>query len=453
MIMSNKENQTEAGPAAQVEMPVSLKRPRGRPKKDLASKRATRNKREKLRRKERREALEKDPVATTPFTRGFQLLDQVPEATEVTVATGTGLVTFAPILIHKLSEKQIDHALSTYETLKRWNTQGFADATVKMIRQDWRHWQAFCAEHQRQVLPVLADDLKTFIWLLVKAGYKRSTLEHILFTITVWSDLHQAECPTLQKHFKMFWKDLCRYHLTMVKKQAPGLTLTMLEAMEASCNPDSALDVRDMAMASVLYDGAMRKSEVVKLKWGDIAQADDGGLATIRESKTDQEHKGHEFYLRPVTMAWLKRWKAFSDETIRWVFHSVRPDVVAKAIAKAKVLEEASSPMSNDVAEITGTTNAEKPKVPPCRMNVKAVDAALFRLAKIAGLDDIGFTGHSGRVGAAQDMTDWGMSLSEIMQIGRWATPQMPAHYASRRMAIDAGKGRFERALSRRRKG
>ena len=43
-----------------------------------------------------------------------------------------------------------------------------------------------------------------------------------------------------------------------------------------------------------------------------------------------------------------------------------------------------------------------------------------------------GATGHSLRVGAAQDMTIRGASLQAVQQAGGWATLDMPAYYASK---------------------
>ena len=48
--------------------------------------------------------------------------------------------------------------------------------------------------------------------------------------------------------------------------------------------------------------------------------------------------------------------------------------------------------------------------------------------AKAAGLGD-GFTGHSSRVGMAQDLTSAGVELPALMNAGRWKNPKMPARH------------------------
>ena len=49
-------------------------------------------------------------------------------------------------------------------------------------------------------------------------------------------------------------------------------------------------------------------------------------------------------------------------------------------------------------------------------------------MARAAGLGE-GFSGHSGRVGMAQDLTASGAELPALMVAGRWQSPRMPPRY------------------------
>ena len=51
--------------------------------------------------------------------------------------------------------------------------------------------------------------------------------------------------------------------------------------------------------------------------------------------------------------------------------------------------------------------------------------------ARAAGLGE-GFTGHSGRVGMAQDLARSGVELPALMTAGRWKSSRMPARYTER---------------------
>jgi hypothetical protein len=48
----------------------------------------------------------------------------------------------------------------------------------------------------------------------------------------------------------------------------------------------------------------------------------------------------------------------------------------------------------------------------------------------MAGANPKGISGHSCRVGMAQDLVDDGAELPAVMQAGRWKSPTMPARYA-----------------------
>jgi hypothetical protein len=68
----------------------------------------------------------------------------------------------------------------------------------------------------------------------------------------------------------------------------------------------------------------------------------------------------------------------------------------------------------------------------------------IFRdMAKPAHISAKGISGHSTRVGAAQDMVAAGLELPEVMQAGGWKTPTMPARYTERLAARRSGAAKL----------
>ena len=57
------------------------------------------------------------------------------------------------------------------------------------------------------------------------------------------------------------------------------------------------------------------------------------------------------------------------------------------------------------------------------------------RQTRSAGID--GISGHSARVGSAQDLVKQGATLPDLMQVGRWADEKMPARYSKEISAED----------------
>ena len=128
----------------------------------------------------------------------------------------------------------------------------------------------------------------------------------------------------------------------------------------------------DVALVAVLSDGGLRRSEASSLTWGDIQRWDDGsGRITVIRSKTDVEADGAVVAITPAAMGALD---------------AIRPIGVG---GEAKVFGLSESQIARRVKVI----------------------------AKAAGLTDWEFfSGHSGRVGVAQN----GAPTHEIERQGRW---------------------------------
>ena len=67
-------------------------------------------------------------------------------------------------------------------------------------------------------------------------------------------------------------------------------------------------------------------------------------------------------------------------------------------------------------------------------LSARQIGRRVKAAAKAAGLGD-GFTGHSGRVGMAQDLVATGVELPALMTAGRWKSSRMPARYTERQAA------------------
>lgn len=72
-------------------------------------------------------------------------------------------------------------------------------------------------------------------------------------------------------------------------------------------------------------------------------------------------------------------------------------------------------------------------------------------------LDDVGadlalqgmVSGHSARVGAAQDLAELDIDLAAITQAGGWKSPRMPLQYAEKIYAARSGMARAAAAAGR----
>ena len=145
----------------------------------------------------------------------------------------------------------------------------------------------------------------------------------------------------------------------------------------------------DAVIASLLFMGGLRRSEVAALRWADVTDASDGDgvLLTVRTSKTNQEGDAAD-------VRYLKNGAARAVRTIR----AARPDAAP-------------------TDRVVGLS--------PLQIQRRFTAAALA-----AGIE-ARLTAHSGRVGLASELTARGASTTEVMLAGNWKTSRMVAHYSA----------------------
>jgi hypothetical protein len=71
--------------------------------------------------------------------------------------------------------------------------------------------------------------------------------------------------------------------------------------------------------------------------------------------------------------------------------------------------------------------------------DVARIFKAMAQAAKLTAEEIAGISGHSTRVGAAQDMVRYGVDLVGAMQAGRWKTSAMVARYSALLLAKSGG--------------
>jgi integrase len=150
-------------------------------------------------------------------------------------------------------------------------------------------------------------------------------------------------------------------------------------------------------LIAVGYDTLCRRAELVQLQIGDLTIKSDGsGTILVRKSKADQLGSGRLAYLSAEAAAHLQRWLGVASLNTGPLFRGIRG---------TQILPEALHPYS--------------------------VARVLKNLGHNAGLDKTlvaKLSGHSMRVGAAQDIAAAGINLGAILHAGSWKSPDMVNH-------------------------
>ncbi len=296
--------------------------------------------------------------------------------------------------------------------------EGYADNTRLSYLSDWKQFVAWCLSQGRVPLPATPETLCAYVEAH-KERHRPATIARrmtALIAIHRSRDLHDpTDHRTVKSTMRRMWREKGR-----AQKQALAINFERRERM-LSCLGARTIDFRDAAMLTLAYDTGCRRSELVSLDVVDFERFDDCSAAVIvRRSKTDQEGEGLARYVSPDTMLRIDRW-----------------------MVRAEIED---GPLVPGSQPVRGTVLGQD-------WRRRSSETCSRKLARRSGedADELvqGTTGHSGRVGMAQDMTAAGIDLAAVMQAGGWQTPHMVARYAKRTAVRLGAAARLAKIQSR----
>ena len=199
--------------------------------------------------------------------------------------------------------------------------------------------------------------------------------------------------------------------------QATGLTWPLRQRLLEAAG-DRLIDDRNRALLAVAYDAMLRRAELVSLQVVDLLEELQGdGSLLVRRSKTDGEGRGEIVWVGPDTVRLVRAWRDRAGIGDGRLFRSV------------------------------GKGGRIGERLHPCQ-----VPRIFKAMAREAGLPDAvagGLSGHSARVGAAQDMVAAGIELPAILHAGRWKSTAMVNRYGERLLARRSGAAQLARLQQR----
>ena len=321
--------------------------------------------------------------------------------------------------------------------------QSVAPATLRALRTDVRRWTTWCRAQapRRLPLPARPEDLAAFVDAHAER-WTPATLRRCLASLARVHRVLALADPTKDEEVRVAMKGAARRRADMGKgrqRQAAGLTAPVCEALLATLG-DRPIDRRDRALLLVARDLLARRSELAALRVEDLKPADDGGATVlIARSKTDQAGQGTYLYLGPATWAAVQDWLAVvRTATGTPAGSGLTPPALTGPLFRA--------------VHVTGRVGgAMHPTNIHDRLKALARRAAP-RLRRL-GVDPERLSGHSARVGMAQDLVAAGFDLAAIMQAGRWKSSAMVARYTERLRVTQGAIAQYHAAGAGRRTG
>lgn len=250
----------------------------------------------------------------------------------------------------------------------------------------------WCQKRGVTSLPATAETIAAYIVYESERGIAVSSLELALSAISQSHKLSGYPSPTSDGRIRDELKGLRRDKGTEQRRANP-LMLEQLERIVSQLGPITR-DLRDAALLTVGWMCALRRSEIVALRRGDIESVTEGLIVRIRKSKTDQEAKGRSIGI------------PFGSES----FCPVR--IIRRWITAASI-KDPDEPLFFRLFRGEGEMFLKRKTQRP--LNSRSVNMILCRVMELAGYDSAGFSGHSLRAGFCTSAARAGIQEKAIM--------------------------------------
>jgi site-specific recombinase XerD len=273
----------------------------------------------------------------------------------------------------------------------------YAPATIRAYRANFEAFITYCQLRNASPLPTSTETLTSYIAHLANGHLKSASIRIAVVAICAIHRLNRYEDPSKDPDVTLEVRRMYR-KLGRASSQAIGVNYATLEKLVNAID-DSLRGTRDRALALLAYDSLCRRSELVALRVEDIsyANSEKGLQIRLRKSKTDPNALGKWLHLTKRTQQAIEEWLAKSQITSGFLFRGItRNNTLTKGLAGAQI------------------------------------NRIYKNLAKEANLDTHiieHISGHSMRVGCAQDLLASGATMPILMTRGRWTKTDTVMRY------------------------
>ena len=301
------------------------------------------------------------------------------------------------------------------ERFVRAASGAFSGNTERALRSDLAIYAAWCAERGEGALPAKPETVAAFVDAMAELRAPATVRRYVTSIVIAHRALgleKTMKSPPVRLALKRMHRKKGRR-----QDQAAGLTWPLRQRLLEAAG-GRLIDDRNRALLAVAYDAMLRRAELVSLQAADLlVELPGDGSLLVRRSKTDGEGGGEIVWIGPDTVRLVRAWLGRAGIGDGRLFRSV------------------------------GKGGRIGERLHPCQ-----VPRIFKAMARQAGLPEAvagGLSGHSARVGAAQDMVAAGIELPAILHAGRWKSTAMVNRYGERLLARRSGAAQLARIQGR----
>jgi site-specific recombinase XerD len=169
-----------------------------------------------------------------------------------------------------------------------------AQNTVRAYKSDWNQFVLWCQDHDQTPLPATPETVALYLTELART-HKPTSIQRKMSSITqAHLAANHAESPVKHALVRQIWRGIARTKGVAPQQKTPLLTPDIQKMARELTLSGTLTDKRNRALLLLGFAGAMRRSELVALEFGDITETMQGITLHIRRSKTDQEGQGRK---------------------------------------------------------------------------------------------------------------------------------------------------------------
>lgn len=286
----------------------------------------------------------------------------------------------------------------------------YSHRTIRGYSSDLRTFILWCGSRGYPWFPATPNALAQFVDDQVKE-LSLSTIKRRLCAIAFAHRIRDLPAPTRSNVVRLAVRRAARKRLSR-PKQVRGLTNALRAKIVAAC-PHTLSGLRDAALISVGYDTLCRSSELAAMQVEHVVfEHDETASVIIPRSKSDIVGDGRVAYLSPQTTSLLTRW-------------------LGKAALEAGPLFR----------------GLHLNRLSDGPLATSSIRRLIKRATARAGFDSSisnALSGHSMRIGAAQDMMVAGFDALAIMQAGGWKSANVVLRYVENAATKDLQSRRWK---------